>query len=115
MLSMSLRTEYSWVKRRGSWFALKSRPGEHIARLQIERCAEDDSSETYFACDLLINPGFVVIVGNKGDGKSALMDVMGLAGNSTREGNFSFLNEERFRHPQANNARHYLLFGMGLA
>lgn len=49
-----------------------------------------------FDVNLPLNPGFVAIVGNKGQGKSALMDAIALAANSDRQDEFSFLNPRRF-------------------
>lgn len=43
-----------------------------------------------------LNPRFSVIVGNKGQGKSALLDLIALGGNSTRTADFAFLNSKRF-------------------
>jgi len=47
--------------------------------------------------EIPLNPELVAIIGNKGNGKSALADIVGLCGNY--EGNhddFSFLNKKRF-------------------
>lgn len=47
------------------------------------------------------NTELVAIIGNKGSGKSAITDIIGLLGNSKNAGksneNFSFLNDNRFR------------------
>lgn len=42
-----------------------------------------------------LNPELVAIIGNKGSGKSALADIIGLCGNHKK--NFSFLNENKFK------------------
>lgn len=48
-----------------------------------------------------LNPELTIIIGNKGGGKSAIADVIGLLGNSRQEDSFSFLSsktkERRFR------------------
>lgn len=49
-----------------------------------------------FAHDLPLNAGFVAVVGNKGQGKSALLDCIALAGNSSRNNEFAFLRSSRF-------------------
>ena len=46
--------------------------------------------------EILLNPGLVAIIGNKGNGKSALTDIVALCGNSHRYDDFSFLKEEKF-------------------
>ncbi|NQV18227.1 MAG: hypothetical protein HQ534_06770 [Armatimonadetes bacterium] len=52
-----------------------------------------------------INYGMVAIIGNKGSGKSALTDIIGLCGNSHHYNDFSFLNKKRFL--KNNLARHF--------
>jgi len=46
--------------------------------------------------DIFLNPGLVAIIGNKGNGKSALTDIISLCGNSHLYDDFSFLKEEKF-------------------
>lgn len=66
------------------------------------------NSSPAFNVDLPLNPGFVAIVGNKGQGKSALVDTIALAANSDRQDEFSFLNPRRFLKDGGLNARKYL-------
>ena len=51
--------------------------------------------------DIPINPELTAIIGNKGSGKSAIADIMGLLGDSRQEEHFSFLtdkaNNKKFR------------------
>ncbi len=56
-----------------------------------------DGELRVFNSETQINPGFVVVIGNKGQGKSALLDNIALAANSDRQDDFSFLNPKRFR------------------
>jgi ABC-type lipoprotein export system ATPase subunit len=57
----------------------------------------DERSGVWFKdIDIPINPGLVAIIGNKGQGKSAIADILGLCGNSYRYKDFSFLKEDRF-------------------
>lgn len=50
------------------------------------------------------NPQLVAIIGNKGNGKSALADIIGLSGYTKNHSSFSFLNPHRFRKKKlANN------------
>ena len=46
--------------------------------------------------EIPFNPGLVAIIGNKGNGKSAIADILGLCGNSHQYDDFSFLNKGRF-------------------
>ncbi len=49
----------------------------------------------------------MAIVGHKGQGKSALLDCLGLAGGSPRTSEFAFLNSRRFLSSRNNDAAHY--------
>src|SRR5688572_33088079 len=51
--------------------------------------------------------GLVAIVGNKGSGKSALADMLGLLGATKNGDSFSFLSKERFRHPSGGLVGHF--------
>lgn len=55
------------------------------------------TTDPLFDVSLPINSGFSVIIGNKGQGKSALLDTMASVANSDRDKDFSFLTEARFR------------------
>ena len=63
--------------------------------------------ETWFSGEVQLNPGLVAIIGNKGSGKSALADTIGLLGNSHQQQSFSFLNSARFRDPKQNKAKYF--------
>ena len=58
-------------------------------------------------CALPINPDLVAIIGNKGSGKSALADIIGLLGNSRQKLHFSFLKKDRFRGKSGEPAKHF--------
>lgn len=79
---------------------------KYISRLRIHRVAGDTYPEKWFDCDLALNPGMIAIIGNRGCGKSALADVIALAGNS-HCASFEFLNSRRFKKPGDNKAAHY--------
>ncbi|HMO84020.1 MAG TPA: hypothetical protein PKC18_03770, partial [Lacipirellulaceae bacterium] len=54
-----------------------------------------------------LNHGLVAIIGNKGSGKSALSDTMGLLGSSRNQASFSFLSKQRFCHPRTGKASQF--------
>ncbi len=64
-------------------------------------------TEDWFDCDIDVNPGLVAIIGNKGNGKSALLDVLALLGNTKQSKSFSFLNKSKFKDPKNNKALHF--------
>lgn len=72
----------------------------HSPRSVITNATVRHVDETFvnplFAADVPFNPGFIVVIGNKGQGKSALLDSIALAANSDRYEDFSFLNGKRF-------------------
>jgi len=76
-------------------------------KISISKNADSDLLEHWFDVDIPINTGLVAIIGNKGSGKSALADTMGLIGNSQNENYFSFLNEKKFRQIRDNKAAHF--------
>lgn len=62
----------------------------------IELLTSSDNNEWFDSVRKVeLNPGLVTIIGNKGSGKSALADILGLTGNSYRT-NFSFLRRDKF-------------------
>ncbi|OOP60961.1 hypothetical protein BMF89_15115 [Arthrobacter sp. SRS-W-1-2016] len=74
----------------------------------IKLSAKDgDTSDPLFDTNLPINSGFSVIIGNKGQGKSALLDTMASAANSDRDKDFSFLTDARFRSGGGKLAEQY--------
>ena len=79
----------------------------HLDRVMV-RPVEGCDPRPCLAIDIALNSGFVAIVGNRGRGKSALTDIIGLLGNSHRGTDFSFLTRTRFRHPRANLAAEHV-------
>ncbi|MCW8208426.1 ABC transporter [Verminephrobacter aporrectodeae subsp. tuberculatae] len=57
------------------------------------------SPGTWFNVELPLNHDLVAIIGNKGSGKSAMADIIALAGDTKNFKHFSFLNDRRFRSP----------------
>ncbi|MYA47811.1 MAG: hypothetical protein F4Y23_00890 [Candidatus Dadabacteria bacterium] len=64
-----------------------------LDQLEIDQKQGYDGANGYWfkKVNIQLNPELVVIIGNKGSGKSALVDIIGLLGNSRQENNFSFL------------------------
>lgn len=87
--------------------AVRNRPTKIVNSITIKKKPESNLEEHWFNDSLPLNPELVAIIGNKGSGKSALADILGLLGNTPRHQTFSFLSPERFRDRKSNRARHF--------
>ena len=82
---------------------------KYIKGLAIKKVADPKLDEPWFdGTNIELNPGLVAVIGNKGSGKSAFVDIVGLLGNTTRHKDASFLNDERFRKPADNKANQFI-------
>ncbi len=86
---------------------VEQNPTKHIRSISFQRKAETLISQEWFNGSVFFNPGLVAIVGNKGSGKSALSDTLGLLGGTKNTDSFSFLSKERFRHPTDGYAEYF--------
>jgi len=77
---------------------------KYIRGISFQRKPDGPAAEQWFSDSVLFNHGLVAIVGNKGSGKSALSDTLGLLGATKNADGFSFLSKERFRHPRGGFA-----------
>ncbi|MBA2116725.1 TrlF family AAA-like ATPase [Bremerella alba] len=80
---------------------------KYIRSIAISKLPDSTLPEIWFDCEVPLNSGLVAIIGNKGSGKSALADVMGLLGDSKNGKTFSFLHRDRFCQPKNNRGQHY--------
>ncbi|MCW2539467.1 MAG: hypothetical protein JWN95_1192 [Frankiales bacterium] len=84
---------------------IRSHPERFIDRVRV---SSENADLQLFRHDLPINSGFVAVVGNKGQGKSALLDCIALGGNSSRDNEFALLSPTRFLKPaNQKTAREY--------
>lgn len=86
---------------------LKQNPTKYVHGVSFLRKPTAPASQLWFDGSIVFNPGLIAIVGNKGSGKSALSDTLGLLGASKNSESFSFLSKNRFRHPTAGQASHF--------
>lgn len=86
---------------------VNSNKTKYLNSVSVKKISGSRLKEHWFNAELDINHGLVSIIGNKGGGKSALADIVGLLGNSKNEEWFSFLNEEKFRKPSDGKADHF--------
>jgi hypothetical protein len=73
------------------------RPESIIDRIHVGPSGEIASPIDY---EVELNPRFVVVVGNKGQGKSAFLDFIARGANSSRDQHFAFLTQQRFLRPK---------------
>jgi predicted ATPase len=72
-------------------------PTRYLSQLRIRRTDGTDNGDVWFNNDIPLNFDMVAIIGNKGSGKSALADILALAGNTHCDPKyFSFLIKDRF-------------------
>ena len=72
-------------------------PNRFIKSLSINKKGDSTLSEKWFSSHLEFNPSMIAIIGNKGAGKSALIDILGLLGNSHVDANSRpFLSRDKF-------------------
>lgn len=85
---------------------------KYIKSLEIRRKEGADPSNRWFEdVDIPINSELVSIIGNKGSGKSAIADILGLCANSEHSEHFLFLHKDKFKKKGlANNFLGNIIF-----
>jgi ABC-type lipoprotein export system ATPase subunit len=86
---------------------IEQNPTKYIRSISFQQKPTAPEGEKWFSGSISFNPGLVAIVGNKGSGKSALSDTLGLLGASKNSDSFSFLSKQRFRHPTGGHAGNF--------
>lgn len=82
---------------------LKTTPNKFIAKLEVQKVQGCEMGEVWYdSFAINLNPGLIAIIGNKGNGKSAITDILGLSGNSYND-KYSFLTKHKFRNPRPYN------------
>lgn len=70
---------------------------KYIKSIQINKKVNSREEDIWFNNDIIFSNDLVAIIGNKGNGKSALADIIALAGNTKNYEDFSFLTKSKFR------------------
>lgn len=78
----------------------------YIKSISFTRKASMPQGEEWLQGEVPLNSGLVAIIGNKGSGKSAIADALGLLGACGTSGSFSFLHKSRFCDPKTGRAQH---------
>lgn len=87
---------------------VENNPTKFIERISIKKKNQSSLQEQWFdGLDIPLNTSLVAIIGNKGNGKSALADILGLCGNTHNYNVFSFLNDKKFKKIRDNKAQHF--------
>jgi ABC-type lipoprotein export system ATPase subunit len=63
--------------------------------------------EDWFSGKVFLNTELIAIIGNKGMGKTALAESIGLLGNTAQHRAFSFLHPSKFKQPRENKASQF--------
>lgn len=87
---------------------VESNRTKYISNIRVKRKLGSTLADSWFDVDLPLSHDLVAIIGNKGSGKSALADILALAGDTKNFKGFSFLNEKRFRNSRAKLAPHFV-------
>jgi ABC-type lipoprotein export system ATPase subunit len=83
---------------------VSERPSKYIKAFYMKKVPQSPLDEQWFDdVKIELNPEMAAIIGNKGSGKSALSDSMGLSANSKNYDDFSFLNESKFCKRKGGN------------
>jgi ABC-type lipoprotein export system ATPase subunit len=87
---------------------VQSNTTRYVSEVRIGKTPEADTVEAWFDCAIPLNFDMVAIIGNKGSGKSALADILALAGNTHCDpGYFSFLTKDRFCEKNGRLAKQF--------
>ena len=87
---------------------IKSNSTKFISKIEIKKESNNDFSERWFdKVSIDFGSELIAIIGNKGSGKSALADIIGLLGNSKEYKDFPFLHPKRFMEQDGYKAKHF--------
>jgi hypothetical protein len=80
---------------------------KYMKSISYEKTANSTLEEEWFSGQIPLNSGLIAVIGNKGTGKTALAETIGLLGNTVLNSRFSFLNPDKFRQPKDNKAEEF--------
>lgn len=83
---------------------LRTNKTKFLKELEIKKIDGSPLTEKWFEdFNIPLNHSMVAIIGNKGNGKSAIADTIGLIGSTPNYEYFSFLNKYKFRRKKPTN------------
>src|ERR1019366_2214422 len=74
---------------------VRKNPTKYLKSISFSKISGSTLNEDWFAGTIALNPGFIAIVGNKGTGKTALAEAIGLLGNTAQSAGFCFLHPNK--------------------
>jgi ABC-type lipoprotein export system ATPase subunit len=80
---------------------------KYMKSISFEKTPDSNLNEDWFSGKFPLNPGLIAVIGNKGTGKTALVESIGLLGNTTLHKHFSFLHPDKFKQTKNNKASHF--------
>lgn len=80
---------------------------KYIKSLEIRKKPNSMLNEIWFDNYIPLNNDLVAVIGNKGKGKSAFTDTIGLLCNSRQHYDFTFLSTKNYKQPKDNKARNF--------
>ena len=80
---------------------------KYVDSVEIKRKPDARISEVWFNNAVPFNTDLIAIIGNKGKGKSALTDIIGLLANTKQHNEFTFLSTKNFCQLKENKARNF--------
>jgi ABC-type lipoprotein export system ATPase subunit len=85
---------------------VKANKTKYIQSISIKKVDDSSLNEAWFDnINIPFNHGLITIIGNKGNGKSALTDIIAMLSN--HPGGFSFLNSDKFCNRKDNKAKDF--------
>lgn len=85
---------------------LQKNKTRYIKSISFSTKSSMPTGEVWLQGTVPLNSGLVAVIGNKGSGKSALADCLGLLGSCGTSASFSFLDKTRFCDPKTGRAPH---------
>jgi ABC-type lipoprotein export system ATPase subunit len=86
---------------------VNSNKTKYVKSLTLEKVDSAFEEDWFDGTKIEFNSELVAIIGNKGKGKSAVADILGILGNSHNHEHFSFLSKEKFKNKKDKKANKF--------
>ncbi len=80
---------------------------KYFTGVSFQKISGSTLKEEWFSGSVPLNTELIAIIGNKGMGKTALAESIGLLGNTAQHRAFSFLHTSKFKQPKENKASQF--------